>query len=71
MRELDLRVRSTPEHTLSRPRSSAFEEATDARGRRLEVHLLHLPRRLTLSEDEAGAIENTSEAAARHAGDDL
>ena len=58
-----------PQHAISSDARRRLEAATDARGRSLEVHLLHQPGPLYMTEDEARGRDHVDGTLPRPAGD--
>ncbi|CAM9135737.1 unnamed protein product [Chrysoparadoxa australica] len=56
------------QHARSEAALAVLECATDARGRRLEVHKLHAPPPLYITQEEAAGVERGDDAIAREAG---
>jgi agmatine deiminase len=63
--------RDDPQHARSTDARRRLEAATDARGRSLEVHLLHQPGPLFATADEAAGVIVTPGSRPRRAGDRL
>jgi agmatine deiminase len=62
---------SDPQHAISRDARARLEDATDARGRSLEVVLLPTPGPLTISAQEAAGVEAVAGTLPRRAGERL
>lgn len=60
-----------PQYEISRQAHEALSSATDARGRSLEIHKLHQPNPLTITEAECGGLDTSDTAKPRLAGDRL
>ena len=58
-----------PQHAISLDARRRLEEATDARGRPLEIHLLHQPGPLHMTDDEALGVDPLEGSRPRLAGD--
>ena len=58
-----------PQYAISQDARRRLEEATDARGRSLEIHLLHQPGPLYMTEDEARGRDHVDGTLPRPAGD--
>jgi agmatine deiminase len=63
--------RADPQHHISADALQRLRDATDARGRRLEVVLLPLPGPLRTTEDEAAGVKAVEGTLPRRAGDRL
>ena len=61
--------RHDPQHAISLDARRRLEAATDARGRSLEVHLLHQPGPLYMTEEEARGRDHVDGTLPRPAGD--
>ena len=58
-----------PQYAISQDARRRLEEATDARGRSLEIHLLHQPGPLYMTEEEARGRDHVDGSLPRPAGD--
>jgi agmatine deiminase len=63
--------RNDPQYDRSLDARRRLEAATDARGRSLEVHLLHQPGPLSMTASEAAGLRKVAGSKARRAGDRL
>jgi agmatine deiminase len=61
--------RADPGHEVVREAAERFATASDARGRRLELHRLHLPRQRPMTAEEAAGIVPAAQTKPRRAGD--
>ncbi len=60
-----------PQYERSRSCYDILREAVDAKGRRLEIHKLNLPRPITVSKEESEGLVRTERTRPRKAGDRL
>jgi agmatine deiminase len=60
---------SDPQHAISRDAHERLTRAVDARGRKLEIHRIHEPAPLYITEDEARGVDAVPGTKPRRAGD--
>lgn len=60
--------RRDPQYKVLNEAYTHLSRATDAQGRRLEIHKLHLPQPLAITGEEAGRIDRASHSYSRRAG---
>ncbi|WP_054938943.1 agmatine deiminase [Paenibacillus ihuae] len=60
--------RRDPQYEVLNEAYKLLSRATDAQGRRLEIHKLHLPQPLAITGEEAGRIDRASHSYSRRAG---
>lgn len=63
--------RADPFYEIARAAYDRLATATDARGRRFEIHKLHQPRPMTIRPDEAAGTEQSAGTKPRRAGDPI
>lgn len=57
-----------PQYAISRDALACLEAATDAKGRRFEIHRIHQPSPVTISEEESGGVDVVEGTLPRRAG---